>query len=239
MSAIMVASAKGGVGKSTLTVGLGKNLAENGKKTLLIDMDIGVRSLDLLLNVAENTVYNWGDVLLNNCDPFKAVINISPNLALLPAPISLNEEFKTADIKSLISFYKNYYEFILLDAPAGIETGFLLSVKASDNCIIVSTPDPISIRAASAACLSVKKSGINDVRLVLNKFNKKQYKNICVDDIIDTVSARFLGIVPDSLEIALTAIGEELPFDSKGNLAYLRIAKRLIGENIPFRIKNI
>ncbi len=239
MPAVMIASAKGGVGKSTLTVGLGKNLAENGKRILLIDMDIGVRSLDLLLKVAENTVYNWGDVLLNNCDPFKAIINVSENLSLLPAPVALNESFKSEDMKNLVEFYKSNFDFILLDSPAGIETGFNLSLNASDKCIIVSTPDPISIRAASAASLSVKKQGITDVRLVLNRFNKKQYKNICVDDIIDTVSARFLGIVPESTEISFTAIGEELPFDSKGNLAYLRIAKRLIGENIPFRIKNI
>jgi septum site-determining protein MinD len=69
MSAIMVASAKGGVGKSTLCTGLGRILAEQGHKTLLIDMDIGVRSLDLLLNVAEKTVYNWGDVMVGNCEP--------------------------------------------------------------------------------------------------------------------------------------------------------------------------
>ena len=89
---IMVASAKGGVGKSTLCVGLGNVLSECGKKTLLVDMDIGVRSLDLLLNVAEKTVYNWGDVLLNNCDPSKALIGISKNLSLLPAPVSLNDD---------------------------------------------------------------------------------------------------------------------------------------------------
>lgn len=239
MSAIMIASAKGGVGKSSLCVGLGKVLSEAGHKTLLIDMDIGVRSLDLLLKVAENTVYNWGDVLLNNCDPFKAVIGINPNLALLPAPISANKDFNPELMKSLIEFYKNHFEYILLDAPAGIETGFMLSLKCANKCIIVSTPDPISIRAASSAASNVRKAGVKDLRLVLNRFNKKQHKDICVDDIIDTVSARLLGIVPESMEISLTAIGEELPYDSKGNLAYIRIAKRLLGENVPFRIKNI
>ena len=239
MSAIMVASAKGGVGKSSLCVGLGRILAEHGHSTLLVDMDIGVRSLDLLLNVAERTVYNWGDVLLNNCDPLKALIGIAPNLSLLPAPIQSSDEYNAESMKNLIDFYKDKFEFIILDSPAGIEACFQLSLKASDKCIIVSTPDPISIRAAGNAASLVRKGEISDVRLVLNRFNKKQHKNICVDDFVDSVTARFLGIVPESTDIALTAIGEELPYDSKGNMAYLRIAKRLLGENIPFRIKNI
>ncbi|MBQ5883894.1 MAG: AAA family ATPase [Clostridia bacterium] len=239
MSVIMVASAKGGVGKSTLCVGLGNIFSEHSKKTLLIDMDIGVRSLDLLLNVAEKTVYNWGDVLLGNCEAKKALITVSKNMSLLPAPVSLSEEFSADAMKSLIELYKTQFDYILLDAPAGIEVGFELSVKCAEQCIIVSTPDPISVRAASSAAQLVRKSGVNDIRLVLNRFNKKQHKFICVDDIIDNVSARFLGIVPESKDIAFTAIGEELPYDSKGNMAYLRIARRLMGENIPFRIKNI
>ena len=239
MPVIMVASAKGGVGKSTLCVGLGNILSECGKKTLLVDMDIGVRSLDLLLNVAEKTVYNWGDVLLNNCEPSKALIGISKNLTLLPAPVSLNGNFEKEDMKKLMELYKGCFDYILLDAPAGIETGFMLSLKCTEECVVVSTPDPVSIRAASNAANLIRKNGVKELRLVLNRFNKKQHKFICVDDIIDSVGARFLGIVPESTDIALTAIGEELPYDSKGNMAYLRIAKRLMGENIPFKIKNI
>ena len=239
MPTIMVASAKGGVGKSSLCVGVGNVLAEHGHKTLLVDMDIGVRSLDLLLNVAEKTVYNWGDVLHNNCDSGKALIHISENLALLPAPVSLNEDFDAVLMKDLIEVYKNNFEYIILDAPAGVEAGFKLSLFCAEKCVVVSTPDPISIRAASSASQLVRRTGIDDIRLVLNRFNKKQHKFICVDDVIDTVGARLLGIVPESADIALTAIGEELPYDSKGNMAYSRIAKRLAGENIPFRIKNI
>ena len=239
MSAIMVASAKGGVGKSTLCVGLGRILAEQGHKTLLIDMDIGVRSLDLLLNVAEKTVYNWGDVLVNNCDSQRALIGISSNLYLLPAPIQTSEEYSEEAMKKLVEFYKTKFEFIILDAPAGVEAGFKLALSASEKTVIVSTPDPVSIRAASNAAALVRKAGVKEIRLVLNRFNKKQHKDICVDDVVDSVGARFLGIVPESKEIALTAIGEELPYDSKGNMAYLRIVKRLLGENVPFRIKKI
>ena len=239
MKIISVASAKGGVGKSTFCACVGKMHALHDKRVLLVDMDIGVRSLDILLGVAEKTVFNWGDLIKGNCDFRQCIIEVSKNLYLLPAPIDFSESYTGENFSAAIEQYKKDFDYIILDAPAGIETGFMLSLKCAEECIVVSTPDPVSIRAASNAANLIRKNGVKELRLVLNRFNKKQHKFICVDDIIDSVGARFLGIVPESKDIALTAIGEELPYDSKGNMAYLRIAKRLMGENVPFKIKNI
>ena len=79
-------------------------------------------------------------------------------------------------MKNLIEVYKSNFDYILLDAPAGIETGFMLSLKCAEECIIVSTPDPVSIRAASNAANLIRKNGVKELRLVLNRFNKKQHK---------------------------------------------------------------
>lgn len=239
MSVISVASAKGGVGKSTFCSCVGKMLALHDKSVLLVDMDIGVRSLDILLGVSEKTVYNWGDVIKNNVDYRKAVIQVSRNLFLLPAPIDFSEDYTTEKFSECIDKYKKDFDFIFLDAPAGLESGFTLSSKACDSAIIISTPDNISIRAASYACENVRKGGVGDVRLVVNKFNKRLHKKINVDEIIDVVGARLLGIIPDSQEIYASVNGEKIPYDCKGNSAFLRISKRLCGENIPFRAKNM
>ncbi len=239
MKIISVASAKGGVGKSTFCACVGKMLALHDKRVLLVDMDIGVRSLDILLGVSEKTVYNWGDVIKNTADYRKAVIDVSRNLFLLPAPIDFSEAYTPEKFAECVEKYKKDFDFIFLDAPAGLESGFLLSAKSSDGCIILSTPDNISIRAASYACENARKNGVQDVRLVVNKFNKKIHKKISVDTIIDTVGARLLGIVPDSQEIYAGVNGGEIPYDCKGNNAFLRISKRLCGENIPFRAKNL
>ncbi len=239
MKVISVSSAKGGVGKSTFCANVGKMLALHDKSVLLVDMDIGVRSLDILLGVSEKTVYNWGDVIKNNVDYRKGVIEVSRNLFLLPAPIDFSEEYTPEKFSECIEKYKKDFEFIILDSPAGLESGFLLSSKASDSAIILSTPDSISIRAASYACENVRKNGVSDVRLVVNKFNKKLHKNINVDEIIDTVGARLLGIVPDSEEIYASTNGGKIPYSCKGNGAFLRISQRLCGENIPLKLRNL
>ena len=239
MKIITVASAKGGVGKSTFCAGVGRIQAMQDKRVLLIDMDIGVRSLDILLGVAEKTVYNWGDLLKGNCDFRQALIEVSKNLYLLPAPIDFSEDYTPERFAECIKPYKKDFDYIILDAPAGLESGFLLSAKSCDGCIILSTPDSISIRAASYACDGVRKQGVEDVRLVVNKFNKKLHKKIDVDSIIDTVGARLLGIVPESAEIYSMGDGKEIPYDCKGNSALVRISRRMNGENIPFRAKNM
>ena len=185
MKIITVASAKGGVGKSTFCCVVAEMLASQGKRVLLADMDIGVRSLDILLGVSENTVYNWGDVVKNNVDYRKAVIEAGRNLFLLPAPIDFSEEYTAERFSECIEKYKKDFDFIFLDSPAGLESGFLLSAKASESCVILSTPDNISIRAASYACENARKNGVSDVRLVVNKFNKKLHKKINVDEIIE------------------------------------------------------
>lgn len=239
MKIITVASAKGGVGKSTFCYAVGKMLADHGKRVLLVDMDIGVRSLDILLGVAEKVVYNWGDIIKGNSDYRDAVVEAYKNLFVLPAPIDFNEEYTSESFKEMVYLYEKDFDFIFLDSPAGLESGFLLSASACDSCVVMSTPDAISIRAASYASEKIRKSGISDVRLVLNKFDKRLHKKIDVDEVIDTVGARLLGIIPDSDEVYASVNGEEIPYTSKGNQAFLRISQRICGENIPFRVKNI
>lgn len=239
MKIITVASAKGGVGKSTFCCGVGKMLASNGRRVLLVDMDIGVRSLDILLGVSEQTVYNWGDIISGNCDYRRAVIETVNELFLLPAPIDFNDNYTKDNFSKMIGSFGNDFDYIILDAPAGLESGFKLAASVADECIIISTPEMTSIRAASYATENVRRAGVQEVRLVVNKLNKKIHKNIDVDEVIDNICARLLGIIPDSSEIYNSVNGKKMPYDCKGNQAFLRIAKRMDGENIPLRIKNL
>lgn len=239
MKTISVVSAKGGVGKSTFCCGVAKMLSANGKRTLLVDMDIGVRSLDLLLGVSEKTVYNWGDIIKGNCDYQKAVTEVSETLYLLPAPIDFSPLFTPEAFKSVIKNVEENFDYIILDSPAGLESGFSLAVKSSDCCVVMTTPDVVGVRAAATACERARKDGVKTTRLVVNRFNKKIHKRIDIDDYIDSVGARLLGIVPESPELFAFQNGKKIPYDCKGNQAFLRISKRLCGENILFKVRNL
>lgn len=239
MKIVTVASAKGGVGKSTFCCSVGKLLALHGQRVLLVDMDIGVRSLDILLGVAEKTVYNWGDIIKGNCEYRKAVTEVSNGLFLMAAPIDFSEDYTVDSFREMLLSFEKDFDYVLLDSPAGLESGFRLCGGVSDCCVVMSTPDQVSIRAATYAAQNMREMGIKSIRLVINKFNKKLHKKIDVDAFIDTVGARFLGVIPESEEVYRFVNGEKIPYKSKGNQAFLRISQRLAGENVPFRVKNL
>ena len=69
----VITSGKGGAGKSTISVGLGCTLAKNGKRVLLIDGDAGLRSLDAMLGVDKELVFDISDIVNGNCEPIKAI----------------------------------------------------------------------------------------------------------------------------------------------------------------------
>ncbi len=239
MKKITIASAKGGVGKSSVCCGVGKLLASQGKRVLLIDMDIGVRSLDILLGISEKTLYNWGDIIKENCDYRKAVSECGKELYLLPAPVDFCSEYTVDSFINMVKSFESQFDYIFFDAPAGLETGFNLAVSCADMCVVVTTPDAVSVRAASYAAQNIKKQDVKDVRLIVNRFNKKLHKTVDVDSYIDNVCARLVGIIPESEDIYNFVNGKKIPEDSKGNQAFFRIAQRLEGKNIPFRAKNI
>lgn len=232
---ITVASAKGGVGKSTVCAGLGRALAGRGKKVLLCDMDIGLRSLDLILGVSAGCVYNWGDVLLGNCESEKAVMSVVSKLSLMCAPFDANTAFEGAEFAGMIDRIADGFDYIIFDSPAGLDSGFLLGAAAAHRAIVVSTPDDVSIRAAGIAADKLSLLGVKDSRLIINRYNKKEAVHT-LDDVIDGVSVRLLGVVPEDSAMRLLSSGFEAEDASRAIRAFSRIAARMCGEKVPLRL---
>ncbi|MGI6744701.1 MAG: Septum site-determining protein MinD [Firmicutes bacterium ADurb.Bin300] len=234
---IAVVSAKGGVGKSSICTGLGKALCERGLSVLLVDTDISLRSLDVLLNAGETAVFDWGDILQKNCTASKAFLPITDKLFLLRAPASGNN-INSEDFVDLIKRISKSFDFVILDSPAGLEKGFNLCVSAASEALVVSTPDEVSIRAASVAADRVRKSGISQQRLIINRYSKKLSLR-SVDEVIDGTSVRLIGIIPEDRELLLSANGHSLTSFSSAALAFKRIAGRVLGESIPLKLKGL
>jgi len=236
--AVCIASGKGGVGKSTLSALLAQETARRGKRVLLIDCDIGLRSLDLILGVDEHVLFTWADVALGRCTLRQAVMAYSQGLHLLCAPLH-PERGLAADMLRHIVSTCGEYDAILIDAPAGIGFGFRAAIKASRRCLIVSTPDPVCVRSVSVAAREAQRLGCQDIRLIINRFDRTQSihgAGLMIDELIDRSEAQLIGIVPQDTGLFLrTANGAAL----RGGIvaeAIARIAARLDGENVPLYI---
>ena len=234
---IVVASGKGGVGKSTISACLAQELAARGHRVLLIDCDIGLRSLDLILGVDEHVLFTWADVVLGRCTLQQAVM-VFGDIHLLCAPLTperaLEEDMLCRLMPSCVD-----YDVVLIDAPAGIGFGFRAAVLAANRCLIISTADPICVRSVSAAAARARRYGCKDVRLIINRFDRKlalRGQLMMIDQIIDQTEAQLIGVVPQQSKLFFrTANGEPL----KANLvrqAVAQIAARLDGANVPLDI---
>lgn len=230
---IVVASGKGGVGKSTFTVGLAKALTAMGNKVLIIDCD-RLRSIDLLLGVTAELVYDFGDVIKENCEPEAAVYQ-NKGIDVISCPLSY-DGIEKEDMKAFAEHYDYDYNFILFDAPAGIDKGLELAAAAADSGIVVSTPDLVCVRGACTAAREIEKTGVAETRLIINKAHKKDIikgRLLNVDKVIDSTMVQLIGVVPEDPKLRLGSMGGEIY--KRGQLsrtAFSNIAKRLCGKYV-------
>ena len=232
---IVIASGKGGSGKSSFTAGVGRALANLGKKVLAIDCDIGLRSLDLLFGVTENVVFDWGDLICERCDLEQALIKAE--IDLLAAPRNYSDDFTPEKTATLFNSLSKYYDYILLDSPAGIDRGFQLAASGASSAVIITTPDNICVRSCSRAFDELRRLGIEDTRLVINMFEVKpvcKKKLLNIDQCIDETGVQLLGVVPRDINVGYSSVTGETPGEfSPSTLAYKRIAKRITGQRVP------
>lgn len=232
---IVVASGKGGSGKSSFVTGVGRALANQGKRVLAIDCDIGLRSLDLLFGVSESVVFDWGDIVLDRCNAEQAIIKAE--IDLLAAPRSFSDRLTLEETAKVFKSFSDKYDYILLDSPAGIDRGFQLAAYGADKAIVITTPDSVCVRSCARAFDELRRLGIEDTRLVINMFEVKpvcRKKLLNIDQCIDETGVQLLGIVPRDINVGFCSVTGTVPGEfSPSTLAYSRIAKRITGKRIP------
>lgn len=237
---VVITSGKGGVGKSTAAVGLGRALSRRGRRVLLVDCDAGLRSLDRMTGTEENLVFDISDVVYGRCAPAEAIYPCagSEGLFLLPAPSLGEDRIRPGIMRKLIPLLKRYYDYVLLDSPAGVGDGFRAAACAADRALIVCSPDPVCIRGVNSVRGLLQELGIRETRLIINRFNGRFFDETGVygdlDSVIDAAGVRLFGVVPEDFTMAAAFLkGGEAKSESKGMMALCRIAGRLEGESIP------
>ncbi len=240
-----VLSGKGGTGKTSVCAGIATALAEEGKRVLCIDCDIGLQNLDISLGLSDSSSLSFLDVAEGNYPLHQAAVHPSyPSLSFLTAP--LNRSAESIDPKAFSAMLRQArkeFDYIFLDAPAGVGSGFRLVAGAADRFLVVTGAGPAAIRDAGRVADLLELQGKRDIRLIVNRVDREMLSTvqITIDDVMDASGLPLMGIVLEDHHVTLAAsFGEPLLKYAKrcrAAKAYRKIAKRIQGfhEPIAFR----
>lgn len=237
---IAVVSGKGGTGKTSFTALTGMALSRLGKKTLLLDCDVGLRNLDLYLGMTDRALMDFTDVIAGRCALRAAAVPhpIYPNLYLLTAPVSAGVPLPSpAQMRALLTAVRREFDFCLIDAPAGIGEAFALATCCADRAVVVTTNDPSSLRDAQRTVMELKSFPTGRLHLVVNRVRRSLLRSLhaTIDDAIDAAGLPLLGVIPEDEDLpALLGRGLDRPLKYRTGAirACENIALRLCGERV-------
>ena len=250
---IVVNSGKGGVGKTTTSGAIATGLAMKGKKTLVIDFDIGLRNLDLIMGCERRVVYDLIDVIKGDVHVNQALIKDknTTNLYILAASQTKDKDALTIEgVGQIIEKCRESFDYIICDSPAGIERGAHAAMYFADKAIVVTNPEVSSVRDSDRmiGLISSKsyraEQGLDPIKeyLLVTRYNPSrvdQGEMLSIKDIIDILSIKLIGVIPES-EAVLKASNEGVSVikDNKADAAqaYMDTVDRLLGdETKPIR----
>lgn len=237
-SVIVVTSGKGGTGKTSITGGVSSCLARLGKSVLCIDMDIGLRNLDISLGLSDRALMDFSDVVLGRCSLEKAAVSHPdlPGLSLLTAPMSFTPQLTQWQVQELLDEARKRYDYIMIDSPAGLGQGFHLATCGADRALVVSTNDASSLRDAQRTVAELDR--LEQIHLVMNRIQPKLLRQLrtTIDDAMDAAGLPLIGVVPEDPRVILSANqGRPLILGGRQGAANacLNIAKRIQGLRVP------
>lgn len=240
---IVVTSGKGGVGKTTTVANVASALAKMGYRVVVIDLDIGLKKLDLILGLENRVIYDIIQVIEGECTLKQALVKDKrfQELYMLPAAQTRNKEDITPDqVVALCTQLRPDFDYIIIDCPAGIEQGFRNAIAAADQAIVVTNPEVSAVRDADRIIGMLESADFTDIKLVVNRLRNEMVKKgdmLSVDDLLEHLCIDLIGIVPEDKGILVsTNRGEPVVLNerSQAAIAFNNIARRLSGEDIEF-----
>jgi septum site-determining protein MinD len=241
---ITVTSGKGGVGKTTMVANLGIALAVHGQRVVVIDADVGLRNLDVLLGLENRIVYDLVDVIEGRCRLRQALVRDKrlSELFLLPAAQTRDKSaVQPEDMVRVCDSLREQHDFVLVDSPAGIELGFRFAIAPADEILIVTNPEVAAVRDADRIIGLIEAEEQGPARLIINRIKPDMVRRgemLDIADVVELLAVDLIGIVPEDQAILVAANrGQPLAFSSDSSTAgraFHNIARRLLGEDVPF-----
>jgi septum site-determining protein MinD len=249
---IVVTSGKGGVGKTTSAAAIATGLALLGKKTVVIDFDVGLRNLDLIMGCERRVVFDFINVINDGIRLNQALIKDKrvENLYVLPTSQTRDKDALDRDgVEKALAELREQFDFIICDSPAGIERGAQMALYFADEAVIVTNPEVSSVRDSDRiiGILNSKtrraEKGEEAVKqhLLLTRYDSERVDKgemLKVADVLEILAIPLLGVIPQD-DMVLTASNVGMPVvleeRSKAGQAYTDAVKRLAGEQIEMR----
>lgn len=249
---LVVTSGKGGVGKTTTSASISTGLAMRGKKTCVIDFDVGLRNLDLVMGCERRVIYDLINVIYKEANLSQALIKDKRfnNLHILPASQTKNKDALTKEgVGKVIEELKKDFDYIVCDSPAGIEQGAEMAMYFADKALVVANPETSSIRDSDRiiGLLSSKTyRAENDLppikeSLLITRYNPSRVEDgnmLSVEDIREFLSIPLLGVIPECQSVLdASNTGNPVVSNQKSDAgqAYMDAVNRFLGESIPMR----
>ncbi|MHC9086516.1 septum site-determining protein MinD [Luteimonas sp. RIT-PG2_3] len=249
---IVITSGKGGVGKTTSSASLANGLARRGKRTVVIDFDVGLRNLDLIMGCERRVVYDFVNVVQGEASLKQALIKDKrfDNLYVLAASQTRDKDALTREgvEKVLKDLSDDGFEYILCDSPAGIEKGAFLAMYFADQAVVVVNPEVSSVRDSDrilGLLASKTQRAENGERvkehLLLTRYSPSRVETgemLSIKDVEEVLGLKTIGVIPESGDVLNASNkGEPVILDGESNAgqAYDDAVARLLGEDRPMR----
>ena len=240
---VTITSGKGGVGKTTAAANIGVALAACGAKVVCVDGDIGLRNLDVVMGLENRIVYDLVDVVEGRAKLRQALIKDKrlPDLSLIPAAQTRDKAaVSPSDMIKLCNDLRGEFDWIIIDSPAGIERGFRNAIAAADQVLVVTNPEVSAVRDADRVIGLIESEEKGPGHLILNRVKVEMVKRgdmLSTEDVLDVLAIPLLGVIPEDETILVsTNRGSPAALDEKSRAgqAFRNIARRLMGEEVPF-----
>ena len=253
---IVVTSGKGGVGKTTTSASLACGLARAGKKTAVIDFDVGLRNLDLIMGCERRVVYDFVNVVLGEASIKQALIKDKrfENLYVLAASQTRDKDALTKEgvEKVLKDIADEGFDFIVCDSPAGIEKGAFLAMYFADRAVVVVNPEVSSVRDSDRIlgllASKTKKAEAGErvkEHLLLTRYSPVRVEKgdmLSIGDVEEILGLKVIGVIPESPEVLQSSnagVPVILDDQSQAGQAYMDAVQRILGEDVPLRFTTV